>query len=339
MRENDRQLGWPFREYRDTKANVEGLGMGAADEGCIAYATDIDEFGRFSGVLWRWGGLPDVADTGYALVSDGVNSWAVDRTPLWEGEHSFNAGIAFVGLTTKNSITIPDAQAQALHIIDAGGTEFLRLDTDAQSVTVFNFGEADIDFQVAASGVTNALFVQGSNGYVGIGGLPLYPLHMFRTTDWMVASYESADAVGSGFLLTATGAGGRTYTFISTANAAGAGGGKCAIYDSTGAVYRWVIDSAGDSMFGGVAPLAQLHVDQSSATGAQPVLYLDQADVDVEFTRYAGTAAAADLTRSLVDEGDQASETREGWLKIYVTDAGGQIGAAAYFVPFYSLSA
>lgn len=32
----------------------------------------------------------------------------------------------------------------------------------------------------------------------------------------------------------------------------------------------------------------------------------------------------------IVDEGDQASETREGWLKVYVTDDGNQITDQVY---------
>lgn len=34
-------------------------------------------------------GLPDVAGAGYALVSDGANSWAADQTPTWTGKHTF----------------------------------------------------------------------------------------------------------------------------------------------------------------------------------------------------------------------------------------------------------
>jgi len=35
---------------------------------------------------------------------------------------------------------------------------------------VFNNGEADVDFRVAASGITNALFVQGSDGAITVAG-------------------------------------------------------------------------------------------------------------------------------------------------------------------------
>ena len=46
------------------------------------------------------------------------------------------------------------------------------------------------------------------------------------------------------------------------------------------------------------APQATLHVDQSSASGAIPVLVLDQGDIDDVFINYIGTSAA-DATRSV----------------------------------------
>ena len=58
-----------------------------------------------------------------------------------------------------------------------------------------------------------------------------------------------------------------------------------------------------------------------------------------EFIRFIGTAAAGVLTQSIVDEGDQASQTLEGWIKIYVQDDGNQITDQAYFIPIYTLSA
>jgi hypothetical protein len=77
----------------------------------------------------------------------------------------------------------------------------------------------------------------------------------------------------------------------------------------------------------------------TSTTAALPVITLDQADTDEPYIKVIGDAAAANLTRDLVDEGDQASEQREGWFKIEVLDDGNQITDGDYYVPFYSLSA
>jgi len=46
------------------------------------------------------------------------------------------------------------------------------------------------------------------------------------------------------------------------------------------------------------APTGQLHIDQSSSSGAKPVLRLDQGDIDDTFVDYIGTSAA-DGTRSI----------------------------------------
>ena len=88
----------------------------------------------------------------------------------------------------------------------------------------------------------------------------------------------------------------------------------------------------------GLLTLKNVVINQSAAAG-DACVGMRQVDVDKEFQRYQGTAAAADLTRNIVDEGDQASETRIGWLKIYVIDDGAQVGTGSYFVPFYTLSA
>jgi len=106
-------------------------------------------------------------------------------------------------------------------------------------------------------------------------------------------------------------------------------------------------------IYSGSSPDAVLHVVNSSSAGegipvghfandktdsGYPVLKLEQADVDQEFISFVGTAAAGNLTYSIVDEGDQASETRAGWLQVYVQDDGNQIADSSYFIPIYTLS-
>jgi len=85
------------------------------------------------------------------------------------------------------------------------------------------------------------------------------------------------------------------------------------------------------------APAAQLHVDQTSTTGAKPVLTVDQADVSEDFIRYIGTAAAANVTQSIVDNGDVTTATLRGWVKVYVQDDGNQITDQFYYQPLYTL--
>lgn len=65
----------------------------------------------------------------------------------------------------------------------------------------------------------------------------------------------------------------------------------------TNSANRLYIDSAGDVGIGASSPSGQLHVDQTSTTGAQPVLYLDQADLDqpmIQFETTIGTGNAVE---------------------------------------------
>lgn len=84
-------------------------------------------------------------------------------------------------------------------------------------------------------------------------------------------------------------------------------------------------------------PTAQVHIDQSSTTGAIPVLTVDQADVSEEFIRFIGTSANGVLTQSIVEAADVSTATIAGYLKIFISDDGNQITDAAYYVAFYSL--
>jgi len=100
-----------------------------------------------------------------------------------------------------NDIIIPDAQADAMHVIDdTTAIEFQRfVTTAATQATVFNNGEADVDFRVAASGITNAFFVQGSDGFVGLGtAAPSEMLHLLSsvsTEPVLLLENTNADAL------------------------------------------------------------------------------------------------------------------------------------------------
>jgi hypothetical protein len=84
---------------------------------------------------------------------------------------------------------------------------------------------------------------------------------------------------------------------------------------------------------------AELTVDQSSTTGAVPVLTLDQADVSEEFLRLIGESAA-DNTQSLIDAADLTTPGAiVGWYKVYVEDvaASGAIPDGYYWQPLYAM--
>lgn len=100
------------------------------------------------------------------------------------------------------------------------------------------------------------------------------------------------------------------------------------------------IVATGDITIGSTSvPSGTLMIHQDNAAGAQAPLYLVQADLDREFITYYGASLDGNLTYSLVEEGDQGSETREGWVKVWVQDIASQITSGPYYMPFYSLSA
>lgn len=96
--------------------------------------------------------------------------------------------------------------------------------------------------------------------------------------------------------------------------------------------------ASGNFAWGSDRDDAKMAVDQSSTTGALPVLLLDQADVSEEFIRLVGESTT-DSSQSLVDAADLASPgSIVGWFKIYVEDvqATNPITDGVYYVPFYT---
>lgn len=86
------------------------------------------------------------------------------------------------------------------------------------------------------------------------------------------------------------------------------------------------------------APAAVLDIDQTSTSGAIPVLKLDQGDVSEEFVRFVGTSANGILTQSIVEAADVATATIAGYVKVYVQDDGNQLADQAYYMPLYTLA-
>ena len=98
------------------------------------------------------------------------------------------------------------------------------------------------------------------------------------------------------------------------------------------------IETDGDVGIGTQSPAAQLHLDQSSTSGAQPVITLDQADVDEDFFKFIGTSDT-NVDRALVDAVDFTTPgTITGWLKINIQDdqSTNPITDSDYYLPFYT---
>ncbi len=90
---------------------------------------------------------------------------------------------------------------------------------------------------------------------------------------------------------------------------------------------------------GSRAMTGALDVDQANASGAKPVITLDQADVDEDFFKFTGTSDT-NVDRALVDAVDFSTPGAiKGWLKINIEDvqATNPITDGDYYIPFYAV--
>ena len=120
------------------------------------------------------------------------------------------------------------------------------------SINLVNSANADTNVCIGTTAPARRLHIKGACSD-GVG-----------QTDLRV---EGTGTVGAGMTLMATGTGGRTYSWISTANTAGAGAGKLAAYDVTASAYRMVIDDAGNVGIGQNTPAAKLDVNGTLRVG------------------------------------------------------------------------
>jgi hypothetical protein len=181
---------------------------------------------------------------------------------------------------------------------------------------VLNENGDDMDIRMEGSGAANAFFVQGSDGHIGIGtnnpteevvitksqnGDTMMRLDNINAGTSARARLEINNDNG-GFNLIVASSG---YTDnVSWRNMAVLGidaaldgfifytpTGEDMVFEC-GAIGTTDVIFEGDGDVGigaGITPAAQLHVDQSSATGAQPVLMLDQADLSEEMIEFVTT--------------------------------------------------
>lgn len=243
----------------------------------------------------EWSILTRGAAAGYALVSTATTAvW--DQTPTWTGLHTFGAGVTFSGASGANDITVPDNAAIAVELRDAGGLEYLRLvTTDAQPLIEFNNSGANINFRVEAVGVADALKVRGSDGRITLGALGA------GFVQSSAGGVLSSAAIIAGDLPahTHSGAGQGGSLAVGTTDTDATVGsvffaGTAGVIQQDNARLFWD-DTNNELAIGMALPGATLHVDQYSASGAKPVLFLDQGDVSEQCIQFSSDAADQDI--------------------------------------------
>jgi len=83
----------------------------------------------------------------------------------------------------------------------------------------------------------------------------------------------------------------------------------------------------------------KLKVDQSSATGAIPVLHLDQADISEELIRFTGTGVTDILSGvTLVDGATVTTATKAAFIRVNIQDDGNEVTDGDYYLEVFTLS-
>lgn len=206
-------------------------------------------------------------------------------------------------------------------VLDAdGGTPVLNVDSTNERVGI-NTATPGAPLDSAGTGL-RAIFGDGTgSAYIEFNGSVTSRDMRYQTAGvnrWIFrtdGSAESGSNAGSNFSISRRSDGG---ALLSTAFT--------------------ILRQSGFTAINRITPRAQLEIDQDSATAAVVVLWLLQSDVDEPLIKYQGTAAAATLSRSIVDEGDVSTATRVGWVKVEIQDDGNQVTDGDYYMPFYSLA-
>ncbi|MBP52734.1 MAG: hypothetical protein CMI27_06270 [Opitutae bacterium] len=140
-----------------------------------------------------------------------------------------------------------------------GGTDRVRMEANATEVVINNPG-IDSDFRVESDNSANALFVQGSDGFVGIGtSSPSQKLHVDSGTTDTVALFESSGDANAYLVVKDSGSSGGAFFGAN---------GTSTIIGTGGSTERMRITSAGRlGIDGQTSPNADLHIGTASAVG------------------------------------------------------------------------
>lgn len=117
MIRDDRVLGKPLRAYVSTQVAIEAISLVAADEGCFAYASDINQLGTFDGASWSWGigvvYLDDLLDVNVSNPLDGQSLVWDAATTAWDAEY-----LVYSFLSLIDTPTSYDGQARRLVVVN-----------------------------------------------------------------------------------------------------------------------------------------------------------------------------------------------------------------------------
>jgi len=253
------------------------------------------------------------------MQCEAVESWYIVDNAATMG--TYTLGFKPAGGTAASLV------AASKHLMYTDGSTMFDVLDDAGNITVngtldvagdvnFNGGEfvfnqagADLDFTIEGNTATQLFFCDAGNDRIGIN---------------QASPSVTLDIVGA---VKATGNidfDGGTFTFNDTQ------ADLDFRIEGDGDAYLFFTDAGNDRVGVGIpsgaAPNGKLEIDQSSTTGAIPVLTLDQADTDQEFINFQGTSNS-DQSSSI------STDTSVGSLTGHIRVA---VNGTDYWIPFYA---
>jgi len=197
---------------------ITGLGNGTA-------AGDAANLGQVQSTVAKLLGSVSGADTITAVGSPTVAAYAAGQMFYFVATAA-NTGAVTINIDSLGAKSITrdgttalaagDIQSGEVCVIVYDGTQFQLVNGASQSAAIvtnsltvngtssldgavtINDSGADVDFRVEGDTVENALFVQGSDGYVGVGtNAPSYPFHVVGSGDTVTAVTGGATSVAA----------------------------------------------------------------------------------------------------------------------------------------------
>lgn len=259
----------------------------AAGLGTIGLAGDRWGIGYFTNLYATTAIVVD--DAGYIGIGGAVERIVFDAAGVIKvlgAKFEVNSGIVDIVANFESSDSIAEIlltdNAGFVRLRNTGGV--LSFWTTAQALTVL------------------------ANGRVGIGiAVPTVALHVYEATGAVSVKIETGDDSAVGFTLKSTLANEWNFSTVLTS-------GNFRIRDVTGGANPFLIEAGANANalyihtsgrvgINTAVPLAKLHIDQSNAGGALPVLLLDQADESE------GTINFIAVDRGVIDEGVSSVES------------------------------
>jgi len=339
---------WCLVKYVSRAAN--NLTMSAADDYALAVnlggGAEVDEVFPIGSYVSLVGAADEIAQL-FSEQADKIDAdGSVPLTANWDAlDNDIRAQNLTADALTAGRLVYTGADG-LLSAAAAGTWDGTTLGIDGAAV--FNETGNDVDFRVESDVGTHSLFVDGATGNIGFGDVegPKYPMDLKRAgathyvhfcinpvttyyTETMHNVYYSGGwkSYGGGpgsSILYAGGSSSDAYIAFSLSADAQATAAGAAITISE--AMRILKD--GNVGIGTTAPGAKCHIDQSSTSGAIPVLSLDQADISDGFINFIGaSAASADGPISTWTTGNSI----QGFRRIEVN--GAQVWAPYYDAP------